>query len=295
MVGLIILIALVAKIGPSNIVNSLFSVNIFYLVLAVIMILPILCLQTVKLKMLLSSQNIILPFWYIFKLHLIGLFYGSITPGKLGSFIKVVYLKKKTNKGTGECAPAVLFDKLFDLIPVGILAVLGTFFVVRRFFNIQIEIVLIFAGLILATVVLVNKGLRTFFVEKVFKFIIPKTIEGEVVSFSDNIPHWSRLIRPFLLGCVVWILIYTQLYFFSRTFLINVPYLSFIILFPIATLVGLIPITIAGLGTREATAIILFSIFLVPPEKIISMSIVALSFTYLQSLIGGIFSIRKEM
>ena len=50
---------------------------------------------------------------------------------------------------------------------------------------------------------------------------------------------------------------------------------------PIATLIGYIPITVSGIGTREAVLIGLMSLFAVESTKVLSMSL-------LNILIGGI-------
>jgi len=44
-------------------------------------------------------------------------------------------------------------------------------------------------------------------------------------------------------------------------------------LYPIANIIAFIPITSAGLGTREATLIFLFSFFGVSPEKTLVLSL----------------------
>lgn len=54
---------------------------------------------------------------------------------------------------------------------------------------------------------------------------------------------------------------------------IEVPYLNFILLYPIANVVAFIPITSAGLGKREATLIFLFSFYGVAPEKTLVISL----------------------
>ena len=49
--------------------------------------------------------------------------------------------------------------------------------------------------------------------------------------------------------------------------------LLFLVLYPIANIVAFIPISSAGLGTREATLVFLFSLFGVEPEKTVVLSL----------------------
>lgn len=54
---------------------------------------------------------------------------------------------------------------------------------------------------------------------------------------------------------------------------IEVPYIVFITLYPIANIIAFIPVTSAGLGTREAAVIFLFSFFGVSPEIAVVLSL----------------------
>ena len=67
------------------------------------------------------------------------------------------------------------------------------------------------------------------------------------------------------------------------------------LLFPVANVVGYIPITFAGLGTRELTAIIIFStLFLVPEAEIFVVSLLGFVITdVFTGFIGFIFSLSE--
>ncbi|GAH09297.1 unnamed protein product, partial [marine sediment metagenome] len=68
-------------------------------------------------------------------------------------------------------------------------------------------------------------------------------------------------------------IIYSQIYILGLSLDIEIPYLVFLMLYAIANIVAFIPITFAGLGTREATLIFLFSFFGVSPEKAVVISL----------------------
>jgi uncharacterized protein (TIRG00374 family) len=88
-----------------------------------------------------------------------------------------------------------------------------------------------------------------------------------------DFPDVKKLIIPFLLGIPTWIIIYTQIYILGLSLDIEVPYFVFLMIYPIANIIAFIPITAAGLGTREATLVFLFSFFGMPPEKAIVISL----------------------
>ena len=83
-----------------------------------------------------------------------------------------------------------------------------------------------------------------------------------------------------------WILHYTEIYLISMLFLSGVPYLHFVPIYPIAILVGILPITYRGLGTTEAALITLFSTFGVSPANIVSLSLLWFVLTFIPGFLG---------
>ena len=63
----------------------------------------------------------------------------------------------------------------------------------------------------------------------------------------------------------------------------------------ISTLIGLIPVTINGIGTRDASLVILFATVGVAGDRTVTFSLMHLFFGYLTfSVIGGLFYMQEE-
>ncbi|NOX71901.1 MAG: hypothetical protein GXO64_04370, partial [Candidatus Micrarchaeota archaeon] len=92
-IGIIILIYLIMRSGPEIIINTLFEMNILFLPPAVALFLLYLLVQTYKWGYLVKKQGMDIDFVSLFKIYLIGSFYGIITPGRVGNFIRIKYLK----------------------------------------------------------------------------------------------------------------------------------------------------------------------------------------------------------
>jgi uncharacterized protein (TIRG00374 family) len=58
---------------------------------------------------------------------------------------------------------------------------------------------------------------------------------------------------------VTWAIIFSQEYIIVIAVGADIPYLGFLLLFPIANIAGYIPITFAGIGTRDFVSILIFS------------------------------------
>ena len=95
------------------------------------------------------------------------------------------------------------------------------------------------------------------------KYLLPKKIKSGlkqfISTFYKDFPKIRRLIIPGLITSITWIIIFSQEYIFVIALGVEIPYLYFLFLFPIANAVGFIPITFAGLGTREITAVFIFT------------------------------------
>jgi uncharacterized protein (TIRG00374 family) len=77
---------------------------------------------------------------------------------------------------------------------------------------------------------------------------------------------------------------------------INVPFIYYLSIFPLATLVSLIPISVAGLGTREATLISLFGLFGIAATKVFSMSLITFFIAgIIPAIIGVSYAFIKKL
>jgi len=75
----------------------------------------------------------------------------------------------------------------------------------------------------------------------------------------------------------------------SRAFIANSELADFLILVPIIMAIALVPITIAGAGTREASAIYFFSLIGIDKNIGMSISLLNLLFYIIGGILGGIF------
>ena len=78
-------------------------------------------------------------------------------------------------------------------------------------------------------------------------------------------------------------------YVTSLAFGAKAPFVDHLIVVPLIMFIALIPITIAGAGTRDAASIYFFSLVGVSKAIALSLSLINLASSILISLIGGIF------
>jgi uncharacterized protein (TIRG00374 family) len=195
----------------------------------------------------------------------------------MGQIMRIPYIKEKTNQPVGKLfvnsfvETAVHTLSLYGMIVIGAILVIDQIPEALPIALALLILTLLIYGLFLKE----ERGVRIFYF--FINLLIPKKLKSVFKKFVDtfyiDFPNVKKLIIPFLLGIPTWIIIYTQIYILGLSLDIEVPYLVFLMLYPIANIVAFIPVTSAGLGTREATLVFLFSFFGVSPEKAIVISL----------------------
>jgi hypothetical protein len=132
-----------------------------------------------------------------------------------------------------------------------------------------------------------------------YRVFLPKRIRKKIKvdfdSFYENLPKKRFLVIVFLVNIVTWINTYFITYLVGLSLGINLSFIYFLAILPLATIVAQIPITINGLGTREAVLIGLFSFFGIGAAKVFSMSIITLIVaSVLPAIFAGFFIFKKR-
>ena len=283
-IGVVILIYTIYTLDIEKIKNAFFSIKPIFIILALSLTLPRILIRNYAWRLIQKEHNIKLTFFQSLKIFLIGYFYGSITPGYLGQLMRVPYMKEKTGEPYGKLFVNSSIESIVHSSSIYITIIIGALLVVETFpgiFLIAIVWIIILAGIIIYFIKK-ERGEKLFYT--LIKYLIPKKLKHNlnrfVQTFYNDFPKINRLILPFILGIFTWIIIFSQEYIIVIALGLNIPYIWFLLVFPLANVFGFLPITFAGLGTRELAAIILFStLFAVAEEKIFVVSLVGFIIT----------------
>ncbi len=295
LIGISIFIYLILKLDIKNISQTILNANLGFLVIVILLVILSVSLQTLKWWIIALNQEMNIPFKKAVKINLMSDFYGFVTPSKLGTIMRVEYLKKYGTVGRG--ITNFTLDKILDICSLFFLSLLfifvfkGIFPIYFRMlmFGIVILIVLIFLFLKERAILSILKWMYNNFLPKKFKLKAKSTFH----ALYENFPKKSVLIQALLLNTITWIVAYFISYFIGLSLGINVHWIYFLAIFPIATLIAQLPITVNGLGTREAVLIQLFGLLNVEATKVFSMSILGLLIAGIVPVMVGLFFILK--
>lgn len=125
--GIIIFIVILFKIDILLVLKILFEIKLVYILAAICLTAPVILAKAWRWKYLLSMQDVNYSLKSAFLSYLASTYLGVITPGRLGDFTKVLYLKYDKNVVPGRAFSSVIVDKIFDLLVLLFVGIVSLF------------------------------------------------------------------------------------------------------------------------------------------------------------------------
>ncbi len=239
-------------------------------------------------KLLLSS----IPFIKLQKFTLISGYYSLILPGMIAGDISRIYILGKEGRDYENIAVSVLIHRISGIIGLFIIGLGGIIFSIHK---IPLSVIIIFiVGFIL--------GLALFFLIP-FDFICRflnrlrnRYIKlGKIISSLEKIINiWKIYSRKTLLlfyslaiGIFYQIINVLILFILAQTIGIAISYTDWCWIFTLLSFALFLPISIGGIGIREVSLVGLLSLFQVPSEKAVALSLFLFGLQSIFALIGG--------
>ena len=240
-------------------------------------------------QILLEVFDLDIPLLELIRMYFIGFFFNNLLPSGLGGdAVRMVELNKKTHRGS-DTVTSVVVDRLMGLFGSVTLAFLALFFswqTVPR--EIAVASVLVFLGIILGGFVLLNKSLYNLLrrISLIRKITDIKFVSNIFTSFQTY--NLRAIGRSFLAGILLSLILIGMNVTIGLALGIETSLAYYLVFVPLISLVLLLPITFAGLGTREAAYVFLFTQVGVSTEAALGLSLLYYSFGNIApGLVGG--------
>ena len=299
LVGLAVFVWIVRGTGVNRILETYRQIDARRLVIFPLFTVFILAVRGYRWWLLLRLVGIPYSRWRSTVVWAIGFFAASITPGKVGDAVRALYVSRETAKGFGESFLTVFMDRLMDLVTVLVFGVATIVVFSSRYMDMPSLWVIIAAALaLLALVYLVlHRGLMRKLAGPVFRILTPakyrSQLSAEVEGFYDALGlyarHWKVTAYAAVLTLVFWVGIVVLAFTVAQTLGIGVSFGYVALIMPMVTLVEIIPVSVSGIGTREATVIFFFSAVGIGSAQAVAFSVgYLIAGTYLTALAGFI-------
>jgi len=266
--GFLLLAFAINKAGINKILDLKIDVSLLILIL-ILTPFPVI-IKTIKWRKIISTESKI-PFLKCFRIYIMGLFFGSVTPSRIGELSRAYHLTKIYKFPAGHSTASVVIDKMIDLLALSVLAVLGAIFFqfgypgflssfsifVIVFISISILIItIIISNLKSQSWILAKIGKRQRFLNKLFSRLINKDIdtykiaEDTFVYLRKTKNNTSLLLILCIMSLIVWMFDFVYVYIIIKSLGGAAPFSYLFILIPVSALISLIPVSISGIGTR---------------------------------------------
>jgi uncharacterized protein (TIRG00374 family) len=267
-VSLLILAALYWKVGASNLVDVLMSSHPIWLSAGLGMVIPLTLISAYRLR-LLMPENDRLTGWESTRLILVASSLNMILPSKMGDIAKAYFMARDHGLSTANCVSLVLYEKATDMLSLLAWCLLGLLFYPFHgslFWLLLSGVALLF---ILCCALLISHR----FTEMLFRllsFPLPGRFRAKTAKVALQLDELRQQLhgmpgfawRVALVSLGIWLLHLLQIWLFVLALNTWVPFIENAALAPLAILAGLIPLTFAGIGTRDAAVVVLYSPYL---------------------------------
>jgi len=299
--GIFLFIIILIRIDIGSILENIKNVKLSYLALATLFSFPILLVKSYCWNYIKRKQNIHYSLKDSFLMYGVGLYIGSVTPGRIGEASRALYLTKDRHS-LGKSIVSLVLDRLSDFVFLLVFIFLGLLFFLDLVSK-QILIALATAIFLIVLFFIFLKSSPTkSILKKSFHFLIPNKYKKSCkINFQDfvkdiKIYNFKDYLIIFLITAFSWFFYYIQMFIVAQS--ANIANISLLHLSIILTVVGfitLIPISISGIGTRDTALIFLLTPFAIAKEQIIIFSSLILLMYIFTTLIGFVCWIIKPI
>jgi uncharacterized protein (TIRG00374 family) len=281
LIGIGLLGYLLWKTDTSELLAVLGKVSIPLLLLAVILDIPSVVLKSLRWRSLMRAQDIHYSLWQSILAYYSTIFLGLFTPGRLGEFAKAIYVSADSDVPIGKALSSVLVDRLFDLlllIMVGCLALFTT--TTLNAWQTWLSIALIAVGLVLAWwLYMTDKGfdwasqLASRLLGRMSrKLLAPESWLIEIRLGLKQLPSQTLLVAS-IITTLAYLVLFCQCYILALALELPISYLITSYAVALGSLITLLPISISGIGTRDAVIITYLGSLGIPAEGALGFSL----------------------
>ncbi len=272
LLGLILFAYILTQVDVGKVVAVYRDSDLVPLALVVLLFYPTIWFRSLRWQRLLPKSGARLTQKQLFRSYLASYFAGTITPGRVGELSRVGYLRAH-DVPIWESAFSTVADRALDIAALGLLAMMGAIVLLDGWS----PWVLTFGTAIgCVTIALTwRRGIER--VPALIRRLLPQRW-GERLHDPANALVQGLGNNRAIVGSAVgwtalsWGLVCIQVLLMAGALHIEADAAQLVGAYSLAAVVGALPITVAGVGTRDAALVITFGLAGLPAETAIAFS-----------------------
>lgn len=301
-VGIVFLLAILFSVDRDKILALLSKADPFFLLFALAVNAIVIAIKGAKWKTFFFEKKKQVTLSECVQGYLKGFFLSSITPGRIGDFARALFVKEKV--GFSFAMASVLLDRISDialLLALSFFSLVGFFYIKKQWIVNPLLVLGLLIVMLAGVLYVLRKNNKGFF--RSFLFAITpdqyrqkiQETYGQIIQELQTAKKKPKaILEAVVQGIAAWFFSAWVGFLVAGAIGIHQPFYFFGITVLLLSLLEIIPITVAGLGTREAGAIFLFSAVGLSSETAVAYSLLFF-FTAIipTSILGGLLFIRK--
>jgi glycosyltransferase 2 family protein len=303
-IAVAVTVYVLSRAGLTDALETLKSAQWGVVAMAAVFATVAMVLNVTRWRMMIAAQGSDAPLPTLVRLYLVGMFFNNILPSRFGADVVRAYGAAGVAAGRTRSAASVVMDRLVGAISVLILGLVAV--VVRPSMmegRLGQSLVIMFVGLVGLLLLLLYRSERTNRIRDTFLRFIDVTIFGiRIRSRVDPAIEAMRsyagarglIVRALLISLLANGLSIVNLFLYGSAVGAGVSLADVASVAPMILAVGLLPLSINGLGTVELAFVVLLGAMGVPEPIALAIAILRRLVLLSMSLVGGVlYTVKK--
>jgi glycosyltransferase 2 family protein len=289
-VGLLVWLDWSGALPLEKVWRALAGADFWLVALSIALYVPFLVVKAARWRIVSAGMNVLLSWGDAWRIYGIGLAAGSFTPGQAGDALKAWYVQRQGYTLARGLGGSVL-DRLFDVGALAVLGLLGVLVYGGRFAGQAPVLAAWVVGCVVVVAFLAWNRTRTwavnFVARRLARFGGGGATRGGGWSLDSRTLAYAGLLTlaSFTISILrVWLLV--------ASVGISMGPLEVSGFVGLTTAAALVPVTVGGIGTREAIAALSFAQLGYDPAQGIAVSLLILVLNLAQAIAGWVMWLR---
>jgi glycosyltransferase 2 family protein len=254
-------------------------------------------LSAYRWRLLLRSRGTDASIRFLVESYIVGMFFNNFLPSTIGGDIYRTYDSWRLGQSKSGALAVVFVDRFLGLLALVLFALLA----LLNTNELTTSIPYLFIWLGLGMLGMVTFIWLIFFTPHWLPVFIGKLklplvnkIRDIIMAFLAFQGERNVLAKAFILSMLLQINVIVHYFLIARSMSLPVPFFSFFLIIPLATIITMLPISVNGIGVRENVYIFFFAPFAVSQPEAVAFAWIAYGMVVLQGILGGIlYAIRR--
>ncbi len=292
-VSVFLIAVLIYKSDINRYIALMKNLSPTYLLVALLLTIFSIILSAYKWRLLVIAQGFSVPLNSLIKSYFVGLFFNNFLPTSIGGDVVRAYDLKKMISNGPAAAASVVAERVLASFTLGLIVLCGMALSIDSLASYK-YIAVVFVMICFASLFAVVYAHKIGSLLQRFNMSIINKLKDTADSVSSSVKKRPVLVRVLVYSFLFQLMVVLINVFVIKALGLNVPIAFTLLFIPIIFAITMLPISMNGLGVREATYAYFFAQVGLSTEEAVTISICFFLIVTLVSLIGGvIFAARN--